>query len=85
VVRHRSSGCADVSSTTESNIGAGPLEVDLRQHTSYQLGRILDHEGSMRVVWMTCSGVTQVKSHWKRYDLRGSHSRGKLHAWHVNS
>jgi len=47
----------------ESNNGAGPREVDPRQHTSYQLGRSLDHEGSMRVVWMTRSGVAQVKSH----------------------
>jgi len=39
---------------------------------------------SMRVVWMTRSGITQVKSHWERYDLRGSHPRGELHAWHVN-
>jgi len=31
---------------------------------------------SMCVVWMTHSGVTQVKSHWKRYVLRRSRSRG---------
>jgi len=40
VVRHRSSGCADVSSDIgESNSGAGPQEVDPRPYTSYQLGR----------------------------------------------
>ena len=70
MVRHWSSGCVDVSSDIdESNSGAGPREVDPRPRTSYQLGRNLDHEGSMCVVWMTRSGVTRVKSHWKRYDL----------------
>jgi len=39
---------------------------------------------SMRVVWMTRSGVTRVKSHWERYDLRGSRPRGELHAWHMS-
>ena len=34
----------------DSNSRAGPCEVDLRPHTSYQLGRSLDHEGSMCVV-----------------------------------
>jgi len=68
VVRHRSSRCADVSSDIgESDSGARPREVDPRPHTSYQLGRSVDHKGSMRVVWMTRSGVTRVKSHRKRY------------------
>ena len=59
---------SDVTSDIgDSNSRAGPREVDPRPHTSYQLGRSLDHEGSMRVVWMTHSSVTQVKSHWKRY------------------
>ena len=70
VVRHQSSGYVDVSSNLgKSNSGVGLQEVDPRPRTSYQLGRSLDHEGSMRVVWMTRSGITQVKSHWKRYDL----------------
>ena len=47
----------------DSNMRAEPREVDPRPHTSYQLGRSLDHQGSMRVVWMTCSGVTRVKRH----------------------
>jgi len=45
VVKHRSSECADMSSDI-GNSGAGPQEVDPRQHTSYQLGRSLDHEGA---------------------------------------
>ena len=47
----------------DSNSRAKPREVDPRPHTNYQLGRSLDHEGPMRVVWMTRSGVTQEKSH----------------------
>jgi len=86
MVRHRSSGCAYVSSDIgESNNGAGPQEVDSRQHTSYQLGRNLGHEGPMRVEWMTRLGVTGVKSHWKSQGPLGLRFRGKLHAWHVNS
>jgi len=75
----------ETSDIGDSNNRAGPREVDPRPHTNYQLERSLDHEGSMRVVWMTRSGVTQLKSHWKRYDPRGSRSRGKLQAWHVNN
>ena len=67
MVRHRSSGYVDVSSDlSKSNSRAGPQEVDPRKHTSYQLERSLNHEGSMRVVWMTRSGVARVKSHWER-------------------
>ena len=58
----------ETSNIGDSNNEAGPREVDPRQHTSYQLGRRLDHGGCMRAVRMTQSDVTQVKSHWKRYD-----------------
>ena len=75
----------ETSDIGDSNNRAGPREVGPRPHTNYQLGRNLDHEGFMRVVWMTHSGVTRVKNHWKRYDLWGSRSRSKLHAWHVNN
>jgi len=75
----------ETSGIGDSNSRVGPREVDPIPHTNYQLGRSLDHEGSMRVVWMTHSGVTRVKSHWKRCDMWGSRSRGKLHAWHVNN
>jgi len=63
--RQQSEG--DVTSDISGpNNRAGPCEVDPRPHANYQLGRSLAHEGSMRVVWMTRSGVTQVKRHWKR-------------------
>ena len=61
----------------DSNNRVRPQEVDPRPHTSYQLGRSLDHEDSMRVAWMTRSSVTRVKSHWKKYGPKGSRSRGK--------
>ena len=47
----------------DSNSRAGPREVDPIPHTSYQLGRSLDHEGFMCVVWMMHLSVTRVKSH----------------------
>ena len=59
----------EISNIGDSNRRVGPREVGPRPYTSYQLGRSLDHEGSMHVVWMTRSSVTRVKSHWKRYDL----------------
>ena len=47
----------------DSNNRAGPREVGLGPYASYQLRRSLNHKGLMRVVRMTRSGVTQVKSH----------------------
>jgi len=64
---HRQQSEGDVTSDIgDPNSIAGTREVDPKPHPSYQLGRSLGHEGSMCVVWMTGSGVTQVKSHWKR-------------------
>jgi len=54
----------ETSDIGDSNNRAGRREVDPRPHTSYNLGRSLDHEGSVRVVWMTCSSVTPVKSYY---------------------
>ena len=62
--RQQSGG--DVTSNIgDSNSRAGATRGE--SHTTHQLsvGRSLDHEGSMRVVWMTRSGVAQVKSRWK--------------------
>jgi len=53
----------ETSDIGESNSRAGPRKEDHRPHTSYQLGRKPSSQGSMRVVWMTRSGIIRVKSH----------------------
>jgi len=59
----------ETSDIGDSNNRVGHQEVDPGPHTSYQLERSLDHEGSMHVAWRARSGVARVKNHWERYDL----------------